>query len=164
MSEFYCDACNVSCAFKSDYDRHISSQRHAKREKQKAKNLADTQCECCGKRYKFASSLSFHRKTCAKAQAQQAQAQQSHQMQLVVHDVNNDATVVAAEKKEPLSEEEDQEDLELFEVEIKGKTYVTNDETNGDIYEYENDEVGEIVGTFKNGVAKMKKPKSNSKK
>jgi hypothetical protein len=72
-----------------------------------------------------------------------------------------------AEKKEPLSEEEQQEDdeLELFEVEIKGKTYVTNDETNGDIYEYENDEVGEIVGTFKNGVAKMmKKPKSNSKK
>ena len=72
-----------------------------------------------------------------------------------------------AEKKEPLSEEEEEqeEDLELFEVEIKGKTYVTNDETNGDIYEYGNDEVGEIVGTFKNGVAKMmKKPKSNSKK
>ena len=70
-----------------------------------------------------------------------------------------------AEKKEPLSEEQEEEDLELFEVEIKGKTYVTNDETNGDIYEYENDEVGEIVGTFKNGVAKMmKKPKSNSKK
>lgn len=98
MSEFYCDACNVACAFKSDYDRHISSQRHAKKEKQKAKNLADTQCEC-GKRYKFASSLSFHRKTCAKAQAQQ-----SYQMQLVVHDVNNDAIVAAAEKKEPASE------------------------------------------------------------
>ena len=94
MSEFYCDACNVSCAFKSDYDRHISSQRHAKREKQKAKNLADTQCECCGKRYKFASSLSFHRKTCAKAQAQQQQQQQQH-MQLMVHEPQ------AAEKKEP---------------------------------------------------------------
>jgi flagellar hook protein FlgE len=50
-------------------------------------------------------------------------------------------------------------------VEIKGKTYVTNDETNGDIYQYENEEVGEIVGTFSNGVAKMtKKPKSGSKK
>jgi hypothetical protein len=87
----------VSCAFKSDYDRHISSQRHAKREKQKAKNLADTQCEC-GKRYKFASSLSFHRKTCAKAQTQ------GNQMQLVVHDVNNSAIAAAAEKKEPASE------------------------------------------------------------
>jgi hypothetical protein len=96
MSEFYCDACNVSCAFKSDYDRHISSQRHAKREKQMAKHLADTQCECCGKRYKFASSLSFHRKTCAKAQQQQQQQQpQGNQMQLIVHEPQ------AAEKKEP---------------------------------------------------------------
>ena len=52
----------------------------------------------------------------------------------------------------------------MFEVDIKGKTYVTNDETNGDIYEYDNDEVGEIVGTFKNGIAKMiKKPKSSQK-
>jgi hypothetical protein len=66
-------------------------------------NDVKNRCEC-GKRYKFASSLSFHRKTCAKAQAQQAQAQQSHQMQLVVHDVNNDAIVAAAEKKEPASE------------------------------------------------------------
>jgi len=91
MSEFYCDACNVACAFKSDYDRHISSQRHIKRETQKAKNLADSQCEC-GKRYKFASSLSFHRKTCAKVQAQhqpQQQQQQHHQMQLIVHDPEN---------------------------------------------------------------------------
>ena len=35
----------------------------------------------------------------------------------------------------------------------------------GDIYEYVNDEVGEIVGTFKNGVAKFaKKPKPAQKK
>ena len=92
MGEFYCDACNVVCAFKSDYDRHISSQRHIKRETQKAKNLADTQCEC-GKRYKFASSLSFHRKTCAKVQAQH---QQQQQMQLIVHDPEK--------PKEPASE------------------------------------------------------------
>ena len=90
----------MACAFKSDYDRHIASQRHAKREKQKAKNLADTQCEC-GKRYKFASSLSFHRKTCAKATAQQHHPQ--HQsMQLIVHDLDSAAAVT--EKKEPASE------------------------------------------------------------
>ena len=78
----------------------------------------------------------------------------------------------SAEKKEPAEEaaeeeeqESEEEELELFEVEIKGKTYVTNDETNGDIYEYVNDEVGEIVGAFKNGVAKMtKKSKSSQKK
>ena len=62
-------------------------------------NDVKNQCEC-GKRYKFASSLSFHRKTCAKAQSDQ-QAQQSQQMQLIVHDVNNDVMAAAAEKKEP---------------------------------------------------------------
>jgi hypothetical protein len=99
MGDFYCDACNLACAFKSDYDRHISSQRHAKREKQKAKNLADTQCEC-GKRYKFASSLSFHRKTCAKAQAQQQHQQQAQQMQLVVHDTEKKETAPSSELSE----------------------------------------------------------------
>ena len=69
----------------------------------------------------------------------------------------------AEESKDDAEEEEEEEELELFEVEIKGKTYVTNDETNGDIYAYVNDEVGEIVGTFKNGVAKFaKKAKSKS--
>ena len=91
MNEFHCDACNVACAFKSDYDRHMSSQRHMKREKQKEKNLADTQCEC-GKRYKFASSLSFHRKTCPNVQKKQ--------MQLIVHEPVTAATAPASELSE----------------------------------------------------------------
>ena len=97
MSEFKCDVCNIIFAFKSDYDRHISSQRHMKKEKQKEKNLADTQCEC-GKRYKFASSLSFHRKTCPNAKAQQ-----QHEMQLIVHDTGSQAPAIT-QSKEPASE------------------------------------------------------------
>jgi Zinc-finger of C2H2 type len=102
MSEFHCDACNVACAFKSDYDRHMSSQRHMKREKQKEKNLADTQCEC-GKRYKFASSLSFHRKTCPKAQAQP----QGNRMQLIVHEPTTTATTPATAPASELTEFKD---------------------------------------------------------
>ena len=81
-------------------------------------------------------------------------------------EVQEEAQVEAeAEVEEEEEAQDEEEELELFEVEIKGKTYVTNDEVNGDIYEYENDEVGEIVGTFKNGVAKMiKKSKSSQKK
>ena len=80
-----------------------------------------------------------------------------------------EAEEIAQEKapEEPTSaseEEEEEEELELFEVEIKGKTYVTNDEIEGDIYEYVNDEVGEIVGTFKNGVAKLTKKSKSAKK
>ena len=78
-----------------------------------------------------------------------------------------EAEVSEAEQEEEAEEEvsEAEEELELFEVEIKGKTYVTNDEMEGDIYEYVNDEVGEIVGAFRKGVAKFtKKPKSAQKK
>ena len=66
------------------------------------------------------------------------------------------------EQEEETKEEEDEseeEELELFEVIVKGKPYVTNDEMDGDIYEYANDEVGAIVGSFKNGVAKFIKKK-----
>jgi hypothetical protein len=92
----------------------------------------------------LASSIQPAATTAAAVEAQEVEAQE----------------VDAQEEEE---EEEDEEELELFEVEIKGKTYVTNDETNGDIYEYVNNEVGEIVGAFKNGVAKLaKKQKSKT--
>ena len=55
------------------------------------------QCEC-GKRYKFASSLSFHRKTCPKAQ---------HQMQLVVHHESVIAPAPATAAASELSEFKD---------------------------------------------------------
>jgi len=51
-------------------------------------NDVKNRCEC-GKRYKFASSLSFHRKTCANVQQQQhphQQQQHQQQMQLIIHE------------------------------------------------------------------------------
>jgi hypothetical protein len=77
-----------------------------------AVDVIDVKHRCeCGKRYKFASSLSFHKKTCAKATArppqptQPTQPTQGNQMQLVVHDTG--ATTAAPVPSSELSEFKD---------------------------------------------------------
>jgi hypothetical protein len=56
-------------------------------------------------------------------------------------------------------EEEIEEEAEVFEITIKGKSYYTTDEKNGKIYSITQDEdVGDEIGEFKNGIPKFYKP------
>ena len=56
--------------------------------------------------------------------------------------------------------EEEEEEEELYEVEINGVMYVTNDDEDGTIYSYVNEEVGDKVGEFKGLVAHIYKGKN----
>jgi len=79
-----------------------------------------------------------------------------------------DAEEEDAEEEEPKEEEPKEEDaeeeaeeedaeIEVSEVTIKGKTYFTTDPVNGIIYACVDDDVGDEVGAFKNGVAVFNK-------
>jgi hypothetical protein len=66
----------------------------------------------------------------------------------------------AAEEEEEAAEEEEEEaEIEVSEVKIKGKTYFTTDPMNGIIYACVDDDVGDEVGVFKNGIAMFNKTK-----
>jgi hypothetical protein len=57
------------------------------------------------------------------------------------------------------AEEADDAEIEVSEVKIKGKTYFTTDSQNGIIYACVDDDVGDEVGVFKNGIAVFNKTK-----
>lgn len=63
------------------------------------------------------------------------------------------------EEEEVVAEEEEEAEIEVSEVTIKGKKYFTTDTQNGTIYACVDDDVGDEVGVFKNGVAVFNKGK-----
>jgi len=63
-----------------------------------------------------------------------------------------------AEKEEEAPEKPSGEDEEVFEISIKGKSYYTNNETNGKIYSIlEDEDVGPVIGQFVSGKAQFTK-------
>lgn len=80
--EFNCAICNVACAHKCDYDRHLNTAKHKQRVNASANGISIETlnsvhgCDICGKTYKFRSGLSIHKRTHAQQQQQQSQPPQ----------------------------------------------------------------------------------------
>jgi hypothetical protein len=73
------------------------------------------------------------------------------------------AEVSEAEEPEESEAEEPEEEIEVSEIKIKGVTYFTTNAQNGIIYACVDDDVGDEVGVFKNGVALFNKAAATKK-
>ena len=74
------------------------------------------------------------------------------------NDVQEDTEEEEEEAQEAEAEAEaDEEEEELFEVDINGVMYVSNDDEDGTIYSYVNEEVGDEIGKFIGKVAHVYK-------
>ena len=64
---FYCKICDYKCNNNSNYQKHLSTQKHIRitmDNKNYSDKKNDFECKICGKIYKFRSGLSKHKKTC----------------------------------------------------------------------------------------------------
>jgi len=67
---FYCRSCDFKCSKKSNFQKHLSTDKHKNRQNTDArpiKNAAAFECEC-GKLYKHRQSLFNHKKKCLEIQ------------------------------------------------------------------------------------------------
>ena len=67
--KFECDLCDLKCSKKSDFDRHLLTQKHKHKQllnpdTNGAKSAGKIFLCYCGKEYKHRQSLSVHKKTC----------------------------------------------------------------------------------------------------
>jgi len=93
----------------------------------------------------------------AEAEADDAEAAEDADEAEEAEDAEEEAEAEEAEEdaeaEEEAEEAEAEDEIEVSEVKIKGKTYFTTNPQNGIIYACVNDDVGDEVGVFKNGIA-----------
>jgi hypothetical protein len=80
----------------------------------------------------------------------QEEAQEAQEAQEEAEEEEEEAQ---EEEEEAQEEEEEEEEEELFEVDINGIMYVSNDDEDGTIYSYVDEEVGDEIGKFIGKVA-----------
>ena len=78
--DFHCSLCNIACAHKCDYDRHINTAKHKNKIAGQGQSITNDiiyGCDMCGKTYKFRSGLSVHKRMHLSPQSQQHTKQES---------------------------------------------------------------------------------------
>ena len=93
----------------------------------------------------------------AEEEAEDADAEEAVEEE--AEEAEEEAEEAEEEAEEAEEEAAEEAEIEVSEVKIKGKTYFTTDAVNGIIYACVDEDVGDEVGVFKNGVAVFNKSK-----
>ena len=64
FQKFYCEVCNYKCSKQSVFDKHLYTRKHKMIINDNHLCSKNVHVCSCGKKYKFASGLSVHKKKC----------------------------------------------------------------------------------------------------
>ena len=113
--KFYCEDCDYSCCKKSDFTKHLSTEKH-KMVVNGSTKVAIYKCEC-GRSYKYDSGFYRHRKQCQK--------------QPVKSNMNDIKTLFMQQKEEQKQRDDEmkkqhKEELQMLTDKISSMSLVTN--------------------------------------
>ena len=144
--QFYCEKCDFKCYKYSDYERHLGTAKHRRKQLETKKNEIKIHCEC-GKEYSNRSGLFKHKKKCTyKTQeellAETLKHQKEEQLKLL-HEQKEEQLKLLQEQKEEQRkllqeqkeeqqrrDEEHKQQIEILTDKISGMSLVTNHITN----------------------------------
>jgi len=132
-TKFHCEICDYYCSKKSDFDKHLKTQKHISASLDKTKSPQQFRCDKCGIVYKYQSGLCRHRKVCTMVNTNNTDATASTQP------VSNDFKELfimqqqeTSELKKMLLEQQEQHHKEMKDLipQLQQVTNVNNNTTN----------------------------------
>jgi len=148
-NKYYCERCEYSCLYSSEYERHLGTAKHRRIKMDKKEEITTYECEC-GKKYNYQSGLCKHKKKCnyktpeemlknemkqilEKQQEQQRhliEKQQEEQRKREEKQQEEQRRLIEQQREEQrIRDEQHKQQIEVLTEKISGMSLVTNHNT-----------------------------------
>jgi stress-induced morphogen len=114
--KYYCEMCDYSCLYSSEYERHLGTAKHHRKQMETKSAECKIQCEC-GKEYSNRSGLFKHKKKCNYKTPEEVL---KDEMKEILEKQN---------EEQRRRDEEHKEQIEVLSDKISGMSLVTNHNT-----------------------------------
>ena len=141
-NKYYCEKCDYSCLYSSEYERHLGTAKHRRIKMDKKEEITTYNCEC-GKKYNYQSGLCKHKKKCTYKTQEELLAEtlkQQLEEQRRRHEEQKEEQRKRDEEQRKRDEEQKEEQqrrdeehkqqIEILSDKISGMSLVTNHITN----------------------------------
>ena len=93
-TKFYCDFCHYKCCKKSEYEKHILTNKHKNLQNPTSK-ISDSKYSCgCGKVYKHSSTFYTHKKKCNMLSVTDSNVESIDKDKLIIMLINQNAELI----------------------------------------------------------------------
>ena len=130
-NKYYCEKCDYSCLYSSEYERHLGTAKHRRKQMETKSVESKIQCEC-GNEYSNRSGLFKHKKKCTYKTPEEILKNEMKEILDKQHEEQRRRDELQqAEQRKILIEQQEQhkQQIEVLTEKISGMSLVTNHNT-----------------------------------